>query len=150
MTPAIANTDVLEYLASLCQEAETGTFFITTTDNKACHILIEGGRITALSYGRLRGQKVAAELPFIQIERFSFKPRIKMPLPGRAFVDDEVNILQALGLHHGPDHIPEHSKRVYRGVELEQESVVPPVQKAGNSKENGKPPRMYRGQLLED
>lgn len=146
----IANTEVLKHLARHCDQAETGTFFITTIDNKACHIVIEQGRIIALSYQRLRGEKVAAELPFIQVEGFSFKPGVAMPLSSRAYLSDELNILEALGLHHGDDVIPEHSKKVYRGVELAQQRELPSIKKAGNDKVRKKPPRMYRGRVLED
>ncbi|MTI63830.1 hypothetical protein [Methylophaga sp.] len=43
-----SNTDVLKRLASRFHEAETGTFFTTTADNKACHVLLDKDRITAL------------------------------------------------------------------------------------------------------
>ncbi len=146
----IANTEVLKHLASHCDQAETGTFFITTIDNKACHIVIEQGRITALSYQRLRGEKVVAELPFIQVEGFSFKAGVAMPLSSRAYINDELNILELLGLHHGDDAIPEHSKKVYRGVELAQERELPTLKKAGAENSRKKTARMYRGRVLED
>lgn len=71
-----------------------------------------------------------------------------MPLAGRAFVDEDIDILESLGLHHGPDQLPEHSKRVYLGIELEQERVLPTFKKADSSSEKKKPARMYRGQSL--
>lgn len=144
----IANTDVLKQLASLCHQAETGTFFITTTDNKACHILIEKGRVTALSYGRERGMQVIAGLPFIKIERFSFRQDINMPMPARAFVADSVNVLASLGLHHR-DQKSISGKRMYRGTEVESEKAIPSVKKSSGEAMK-KPLRMYRGRPLRD
>ena len=144
----IANTEVLKRLADLCHAAETGTFFITTTDNKACHILVETGRITALSYGAHRGQRVVAELPFIKIERFSFKQNMKMPLTSRSFVDEGVNVLESLGLHHVDSQ--HETKRVYRGVEIEETRVIPTLKKASNEVTHKKPARMYRGRVVDD
>lgn len=147
----IGNTEVLKNLANLCHASETGTFFITTTDNKACHILLDNGRITALSYGRERGEKVASELPFMKIERFSFKSQVIMPLPSRALIDDSNNILELLGLHlNQSDAVSESRKRVYRGVEIEDEKTIPKLKKANTEPKKKKPQRMYRGRLLED
>lgn len=144
----IANTEVLKQLANLCHAAETGTFFITTTDNKACHILLDSGRITALSYGVHRGQNVVPELPFIKIERFSFKPNVTMPLNSRAFVDHHVNVLASLGLHHADSK--QDTKRVYRGVEMERARVIPTIKRASIEQPPKKPVRMYRGRVVDD
>lgn len=144
----IANTEVLKRLAELCHAAESGTFFITTINNKACHILIDSGRITALSYGMQRGLQVVNELPFIKVERFSFKQNVNMPLSTRAFVDDEVNVLELLGLHHVDSQL--QAKRMYRGVEIEQERVIPTIKKASAEQSKKKPARMYRGQRVDD
>lgn len=144
----IANTDVLKQLASLCHRSENGTFFITTIDNKACHILLEQGRIRALSFGRKRGEDVIAELPFIKIERFSFQHDVRMPLPARAYVETSTNVLAALGLHHA--ETPSVSgKRMYRGVEFEVAQLPPSVKNADTTAPR-KPPRMYRGRPLDD
>lgn len=147
----IGNTEVLKNLANLCHASETGTFFITTTDNKACHILLDNGRITALSYGRERGENVASELPFMKFERFSFKSQVIMPLSSRAFIDDSNNILELLGLHlNQSDAVSESRKRVYRGVEIEDEKTIPKLKKPNAEPKKKKPQRMYRGRLLED
>ncbi len=144
----IANTDVLKQLASLCHEAQSGTFFITTNDNKACHILLEKGRIKALSYGRERGKAVVAALPFIKVERFSFQQNVSMPLPSKAFVDDTENVLAALGLHHA-DQPASSGKRMYRGAEVETKRVIPTLKKAASDVVK-KPARMYRGRPVQD
>lgn len=144
----IANTEVLKHLAGLCHAAETGTFFITTTDNKACHILLDTGRITALSFGPQRGQTVIAELPFMKIARFSFQ-QLTMPLSRQAFVDKQINVLASLGLHHA-DKASASGKRLYRGVEVENQPQTPTLKKAGSDEARKKPTRMYRGRILDD
>jgi len=147
----IGNTEVLRNLANLCHDTETGTFFITTTDNKACHIIIENGRITALSYGRERGEQVVSELPFMKIERFSFKQQVKMPLTSRAYIDESHNILEQLGLHLNQQNSgAESRKRVYRGVEIEDERIIPTLKKTTAEPSKKKPARMYHGRVLED
>jgi len=147
----IRNAEVLKNLANLCHATETGTFFITTTDNKACHIIIENGRITALSFGRERGEQVVSELPFMKIERFSFQQQVKMPLSSRAYIDDSQNILEQLGLHLNQNDLgAESRKRVYRGVEIDDEKVIPTMKKPAAEPVKKKPPRMYRGRVLED
>ncbi len=147
----IGNTEVLKSLANLCQATETGTFFITTIDNKACHIILDSGRIVALSYGRERGEEVVSALPFMKIERFSFKQSVKMPLTSRAYVDDAYNILEQLGLHlNQHDNAAESRKRVYRGVAIEDKPTIPKLKKPEAETIKKKSPRMYRGQLLED
>ena len=145
----IANTEVLKQLATLCHAAETGTFFITTTDNKACHIILDTGRIEALSFGRHRGQNVIHELPFMKIERFSFKQQVKMPLASSAFVDEAVNVLESLGLHHR-DSQSQSAKRMYRGVEIEEVHTIPTLKKASTEPARKKPARMYRGRVVVD
>lgn len=145
----IANTEVLKQLATLCHASETGTFFITTTDNKACHILLDSGRITALSYGLHRGQKVIPELPFIKIERFSFQQQVKMPLSSRAYIEQDVDVLSSLGLQH-TDKENASGKRMYRGAEIETKRELPTLKKAGDEDVRKKPARMYRGRVLED
>lgn len=147
----IGNTEVLKSLANLCHATETGTFFITTTDNKACHIILDSGRITALSYGKERGEQVASALPFMKIERFSFKQQVKMPLASRAYIDESYNILEQLGLHlNQRDTGSESRKRVYRGVAIEDKPAIPKLKKPEAAPTKKKSPRMYRGQLLED
>ena len=145
----IANTEVLKHLASLCHAQETGTFFITTTENKACHIILETGRITALSYVPQRGHDVIPQLPFMKVERFSFQQRIKMPLASKAFLDDSVNVLESLGLHHS-DTESASTKRFYRGVEMEVSPQIPSIKKSVKETGTKKPPRMYRGRILND
>ena len=145
----IANTEVLERLGALCRAADTGTFFITTTDNKACHIVLDEGHITAMSFASHRGEDVISQLPFIKVAGFSFKPQMKMPLSSRAAIDDGDKVLAALGLHH-PDNTVHHSKRMYRGTEIEETPQPVRMQKPDSDPAAKKPVRMYRGHKLED
>jgi len=63
-------------LPAIAYRNKPALFFIITADNKACHIILDNGRVTAMFHGQLRGEKLAGELPFIKLERFSFKCRI--------------------------------------------------------------------------
>ncbi|HEC72953.1 MAG TPA: hypothetical protein ENI26_01120 [Methylophaga aminisulfidivorans] len=150
------NRDVLQQLSSLCRSGQSGTFFITTTENRACHILLESGRITALSYGRLRGEEVIDEWANLNIERFSFKS-IKMPLAGRSFLDEQEDALSLLGddvkpspeLHGSQSKDAMVSKtRIYRGVVIQDETHD--SAKDTFTSKRKKPSRMYRGQKLDD
>ena len=139
----LETTEILKLLLTLCNEQKSGTFFLTTADNKACHIIFEQGHI----------------------ERTSFNSTLKMPLSGRASIEDQADIFAALGLRRQArsENVvsASHSKtpRMYRGhlvVEKEQpdttqnrlKSPSEPVEKQPSAKPKSK--RIYRGQIIED
>lgn len=146
----IENREILDQLLTLCKNAETGTFFITTTDNRACHVVIEQGRITAMSYGPLRGEQVASALQGMEVAGFSFKTGIKMPLPSRASIGDNLDVLSLLGATSDPDpEMPDLSaleqNRIYRGVSQEDTAFTEQEQPAVKQST-----RIYRGHKQED
>jgi hypothetical protein len=139
------NVLLLQTICQLCSARETGTIFITTTENRACHLVMEQGRVIALSYGRYRGEQVVEMLAEMPIANFSFKQGIKMPLAGRSFVDDNFNVVEVLGFAAN-DETPEsekmtESKRVYRGQVLKTVDEAPAVSDSPRKKSV----RMYRG-----
>lgn len=142
---------VLQTLSQLSAAKETGTLFITTSENRACHMILEQGRVTALSYGRHRGEQVVGLLTAMPVERFSFKQGTKMPLAGRSFVDESYDAIAVLGLDEAAEEAPEtvavRPKRVYRGQVIEEEVVAVEQDEQAKIK---KPARMYRGQPLQD
>lgn len=150
----IDNTDVLKEIYMLSQAGKTGTVFITTTENRACHILLENGRVVALSHGSLRGEQVLKHWFNLDIERYSFKPNLKMPLAGRSFLDDDTDIFQFLNVSfverssEAAKPVSASKKRIYRGVEIE-EAETSTVSNKPREKVK-KPLRIYRGQILED
>lgn len=136
-----------------CTDKKTGTFFITTAENRACHILIEDGMVSALSYGRLRGKDVVDVLADIDIERYAFKDGTKMPLAGRAFVDDGYDVLLALNLN--PDsttNVRTKPKRIYRGQVIQDDelSTTKSSSEKASTKTQKKKVRIYRGHILDD
>ena len=161
----LETTEILNKLLTLCNEQKSGTFFLTTADNKACHIIFEQGRIEAMAFGSVKGIAVANLLPRLLIERTSFNSTLRMPLSERANIEDQADIFAALGLRRqqtaaiGAPHIASKIPRMYRGhliVEQYPEETRPkPVKpviesSADTSPKKSKSKRIYRGQVIED
>ncbi len=149
----IDKMDVLKEIHSLSEADKTGTFFITTSDNRACHILIINGRVTALSHGPHRGEQVLKCWSDIQVERYSFKENVKMPLAGRSFLDDDIDMFRFLNVSFDKrdDSSPTVSaskKRIYRGHEVQESEQK--TERRKSSSNIKKPLRIYRGQRVED
>lgn len=45
----LETTELLGQIGRLCAEQKSGTLFLTTNNNKACHIVFEEGRTTAMA-----------------------------------------------------------------------------------------------------
>jgi len=161
----LETTEILNRLLMLCNEQQSGTLFLTTADNKACHIIFEQGRIEAMAFGSVKGIAVAKLLPRLLIERTNFNSTLRMPLSERANIEDQADIFAALGFRRQLTAKTELSQssakspRMYRGhlvVEQEQmdlptkpvKSVVESEQKTPPKKSKSK--RIYRGQVIED
>ena len=50
----LETTEILKLLLTLCNEQKSGTLFLTTADNKACHIIFEQGQIEAMAFGSVK------------------------------------------------------------------------------------------------
>ena len=136
----------------------SGTFFIATDDNTSCRFAIKDGEITHCCYKRFHG------LEAIQA--------IQAGLRGRAAFSENKNslfresdkvahqdVVDQLGLTFPePEEIeeppveeipapeePKYLKKTYRGQEIITEAPKPKSKSAAK-----KPPRMYRGQVLDD
>ena len=161
----LETTEILKLLLTLCNEQKSGTLFLTTADNKACHIIFEQGQIAAMAFGSVKGIAVTRLLPRLIIERTSFNSTLKMPLSGPDSIEEQADIFAALGLRRQArsENVVSscHSKtpRMYRGhlvVEKQQVDSTPnrlkspsePVEKQSSSKPKSK--RIYRGQIIED
>lgn len=160
----LETTEILKLLLTLCNGQKSGTLFLTTKDNKACHIIFEQGQIAAMAFGSVKGIAVAEILPRLLIERTSFNSTLRMPLSGRAKIEDQADIFAALGLRRQLGHetaAPTESsktQRMYRGHVIMDEKVfssmnpskktVEPTDKPPVSKPKSK--RIYRGQIIED
>lgn len=146
----LENREVLDHIAGLCDAAETGTLFITTGDNRACHVLIEQGRITALSFGPIRGEKVFESLNQTDIARYAFKTGIKMPLPGRAYIDESVDLRAQLTAKVSTESETTaqagiDAKKIYRGASADTAELANAEQPSEK-----KSLRLYRGHKLTD
>lgn len=80
------NIGILTEIFNLCESGGTGSFFIATTENRGCQVVIEEGTMTAISSGRLKGKEALEAFENISIESYSFKEGMIMPLPSRAKV----------------------------------------------------------------
>lgn len=161
----LETTEILNRLLTLCNEQKSGTLFLTTADNKACHIIFENGRIEAMAFGSVKGIAVANLLPRLLIERTSFNSTLRMPLSERANIEDQANIFAALGLRRQqiaetevPDTVTK-TPRMYRGhlivdqnpLEIRPKPVKPAVESsAETAPKKSKSKRIYRGQVIED
>lgn len=146
-------TALLGQIVRLCAEQKSGTLFLTTTDNKACQIVFEQGRIIAMAYGTIRGAAVADILPRLVVQASQFNSTLTMPLSSKAKLDDDNSVFVKLGLRRSTVQqiAPTHSQRMYRG-----HAVVSATESLLTAKSDVKPAkprkarRIYRGQVLED
>lgn len=161
----LETTEILNRLLTLCNEQKSGTLFLTTADNKACHIIFENGRIEAMAFGSVKGIAVANLLPRLLIERTSFNSTLRMPLSERANIEDQADIFAALGLRRQQvtetevNQTPIKPQRMYRGHLIVEEaraintpkSAKPVVESSTDTPpKKSKSKRIYRGQVIED
>ncbi|MCB2427842.1 DUF4388 domain-containing protein [Methylophaga pinxianii] len=161
----LETTEILKLLLTLCNEQKSGTLFLTTKDNKACHIIFEQGQIAAMAFGSIKGIAVAKILPRLFIERTSFNSTLRMPLNQRASIEEQADVFAALGLRRQSENkavvanTPAKTRRMYRGhLMIDDEHVSADLNSTHNSLQSvDKPPaakskskRIYRGQVIED
>lgn len=147
-------TQLLGQIVRLCAEQKTGTLFLTTTENKACHIVFDNGRIVAMAYGSIRGVAVADLLPRMQIQASQFNSALTMPLSSKAALENDHSVFDKLGLRRAAavEMTTSSSQRMYRGHAVTEITALPaekPQQTATPDKPL-KSKRIYRGQVIED
>ncbi len=150
----LETTELLGKIVRLCAEQKSGTLFLTTTNNKVCHIVFDEGRITAMAYGSVRGAAVADLLPRLPVQSCQFNSALRMPLSSRALLDDDGSVFHKLGLRRGAMQpvVSSSSQRMYRGHPV---SVTDKAQIIADNNESKavkprKAKRIYRGQVIED
>lgn len=162
----LENTELLGQILDVCHQKKSGTLFLTSSENKICHIVFEEGRIVAMDYGQLRGEAVAEQLVKLKILRQDFNSAMTAPLSSRARIDPSVDVFAKLGFRRIGEAVdtvavPPATQRMYRGhaiavVEPEQPSrsalVNKPTEKAqpAMEKNSNKSKRIYRGQVIEN
>ncbi len=149
----LETTELLGQIVRLCAEQKSGTLFLTTTENKACHIVFDNGRIIAMAYGTIRGVAVADILPRLPVQASQFNSALRMPLSSKALLNDDSNVFDKLGLRRNAIQAIEHtsSMRMYRGHPLAAPShgSVSSINESVTEKPR-KAKRIYRGQVIED
>lgn len=149
----LETTELLGQIVRLCAEQKSGTLFLTTTENKACHIVFDEGRIIAMAYGSTRGAAVADLLPRLPIQASQFNSALRMPLSSKAMLNDDSSVFDKLGLRRNAMQATEQtsSQRMYRGhpVAAPSSGPVPSIDKPVTEKP-AKAKRIYRGQVIED
>lgn len=149
----LETTELLGQIIRLCAEQKTGTLFLTTTENKACHIVFDNGRIVAMAYGSIRGIAVADILPRLSIQASQFNSALSMPLSSKAALDNDNKVFDKLGLRRATttEITASTSQRIYRGHAVaESTSVSAKMAKAPTADKPRKSKRIYRGQVVED
>lgn len=150
----LETTELLGQIVRLCAEQKSGTLFLTTNNNKACHIVFDEGRITAMAYGSVRGVAVADLLPRLTVQASQFNSALRMPLSSTAMLDDDSSVFDKLGLRRGAMQqlVPTSSQRMYRGHPVSVDAKAP-ITADNNESKTDKPrkaKRIYRGQVIED
>lgn len=137
----------------------SGTFFIATDDNASCRFAINHGEITHCCFKRFHGSDA------IQAIQAGLRGRGRFSENNTSLFRDSDKVehsdaVQKLGLKiatiEDPTAVeeelpqepetPKHLKRTYRG----QEIMIEEPSSASQASTVKKPPRMYRGQILED
>ncbi|AFJ01207.1 hypothetical protein Q7C_22 [Methylophaga frappieri] len=147
----LETTELFCIILRHCAEGDSGTLFLTTTDNKACHVVFDKGRIVAMSCGTTRGADVADMLPKLTIQACQFNSALQMPLSSRANIAAEQDIFSRLGIRRQPIDAPqpEMQQRVYRGQKFAVAIDTKP-QPDSSLKPATKSKRIYRGQVIQD
>lgn len=136
----------------------SGTFFIATEDNTSCRFAIKDGEITHCCYKRFHGSEAIQAIQAGLRGRAAFSENNNSLFRESDKVDHQ-DVVHQLGLTFpqtaatdepsvekkpAPEE-PNYLKKTYRGQEILTEIPKP------NTKNSvKKPPRMYRGQIVND
>jgi len=162
----LENTELLGQILDVCHQKKSGTLFLTSTENKVCHIVFEEGRIVAMDYGQLRGEAVAEQLVKLKILRQDFNSAMTAPLTSRARIDPSVDVFAKLGFRRIGEAVETptataSTQRMYRGHAISVAEPALPSRTAPVNKpiveaepvieeKRKKSKRIYRGQVIED
>ena len=124
--------DLQPELFSLCDDGETGTLYITTTENRGCYVVIKDGQVISLSFGREGGDSFMRGFVQMNVKNFSFKQGLILPMSGKASISSSQDFLDILGYQmYKPRNEPSHTMDsnisqsgalVYRGASNELET----------------------------
>lgn len=95
------NTNQLEILTNnlfkQCEDGKTGTVYISTKNNKSCHIAITDGQIVASKMGRTKGLQAISEMNRTGIKGASFSEGMQLNYTEESSIESSDTVLKVLG-----------------------------------------------------
>lgn len=159
----LENTEVLGQILDICHQKRSGTLFLTSAENKMCHIVFEQGKIIAMDYDQLRGEAVAEQLPRLKILHHDFNSAMTRPWSSKARLDPQADVFAKMGFRRIGEAAESSlmpsttSQRMYRGHLIDQpvpaqvtRQQQPTAAKTPAAEKPKKSKRIYRGQVIED
>ena len=136
----------------------SGTFFIATDDNTSCRFAIKDGEITHCCYKRFHGLEAIQAIQAGLRGRAAFSENNNSLFRDADKIEHQ-EVVRQLGLTFSEfeeidetpaeeipaPEAPKHLKKTYRGQEIITEAPT-----TNSQSTEKKPPRMYRGQVLDD
>jgi len=80
-----------------CAEGKTGTIYISTNNNKSCHIAITEGQIIASKMGRKKGLDAISEMNKIGVKGASFSEGMQLNYTNDSKIESSDTVLKVLG-----------------------------------------------------
>ncbi|OUD13217.1 DUF4388 domain-containing protein [Thioflexithrix psekupsensis] len=146
--PLLAFSGLMATLNQLCNQAKTGTFFISTEDNRAVSFVLKNGQIISCSYGHFRGEMALPYMRQIQAGSYAFSEKVFFSLMDEQHLPDTAEIFALLNYQdYTPPMMPSETSektQIYRGITLSQSPKNADVISHRKSR------RIYRGQILEN
>jgi hypothetical protein len=149
--PLLKFSSLMAVLNQLCNQAKTGTFFISTEDNRAVSFVLKQGQIISCSYGHFRGEMALPYVRRIQAGSYAFSEKVFYSLMDEQHLPNTAEIFACLDYQ---DYTPpmesseisdtREKSQIYRGITLS------PSQKNADVISHRKSRRIYRGQILEN
>ncbi len=90
-------SSILNELFSICENKNTGTFFVVSEDNTSCQVVIESGQISKCTFGTKKGFEALSALKHINTEKFSFSSNLLLPMDATANIEYSEDALALLG-----------------------------------------------------
>ena len=151
---------VIEHLARLLQEGQSGVLLLATDNNESARIGITDGKISQCSFKRLHGTDALDHLQNINAARYSFAKGMAFPFKPNDSLNHEAAIAQ-LGIHleekvknlcpleQQETHVSQSKVKIYRGnvIASTDETLVNNPKKSPQKPNKGQ--RVYRGRIID-
>lgn len=83
-----------------CDEGDTGTLFIATTENRSGQLVIHRGHLIGAAYGGKYNFQALSALSVLDDARYSYTPDLIFPIPETLLPVDAKTLLDQLGFQH--------------------------------------------------